>query len=220
MIQVLVIDDDFRVAEVHATFVGQLSGFQVAATVHSVASARAFLTRNHVDLVLLDHYLPDGSGIELLSELDCDAIMLTAAADASSIRSAFAAGALNYLIKPFTAEQLQERLAAYARYHTQLPMNAHAVSQERVDNAMRVLHDGNRPSSPKGRSPATSRLVAEALADAAEPLSAAAIAADLGIGRATAQRYLAALADEGKAHMSLRYGATGRPEHQYHWIGD
>ncbi|MFD0487048.1 helix-turn-helix domain-containing protein [Saccharopolyspora spinosporotrichia] len=45
--------------------------------------------------------------------------------------------------------------------------------------------------------------------------SAAEIAEELGIARATAQRYLAALAQDGKARMTLRYGASGRPEHQY-----
>jgi response regulator of citrate/malate metabolism len=65
----------------------------------------------------------------------------------------------------------------------------------------------------------TARLVTEALQRADEPVSAADLADHLGIARATAQRYLAALADEGRARMSLRYGSTGRPEHQYTWAG-
>lgn len=63
----------------------------------------------------------------------------------------------------------------------------------------------------------TVRLVTEALQNAVEPQSAADIADQLGIARATAQRYLAALADDRRATMSLRYGSTGRPEHQYVW---
>jgi two-component system CitB family response regulator len=40
---------------------------------------------------------------------------------------------------------------------------------------------------------------------------------ELGIARATAQRYLAGLVDDGVAVMRLRYGGTGRPEHEYEW---
>jgi two-component system CitB family response regulator len=37
------------------------------------------------------------------------------------------------------------------------------------------------------------------------------------MARATAQRYLTALAEAGTVRMQLRYGATGRPEHEYQW---
>ena len=58
----------------------------------------------------------------------------------------------------------------------------------------------------------------EALQQSTEPRTAAEIADEVGVSRATAQRYLAALAEDGKARMALRYGATGRPEHQYDWL--
>ena len=46
-------------------------------------------------------------------------------------------------------------------------------------------------------------------------LSAADVAARVGVSRATAQRYLAALAADGLVTMKLSYGTTGRPEHRY-----
>jgi response regulator of citrate/malate metabolism len=48
-------------------------------------------------------------------------------------------------------------------------------------------------------------------------LSANDLADRLGIARATAQRYLAALVEGGEATINLRYGSTGRPEHEYSW---
>lgn len=131
------------------------------------------------------------------------------------MRAALTAGALNYLIKPFTAEQLAERLAAYARYRQQLPATGRHLDQAAIDRAMRLLRDGDRPESPKGQSPITRQLVLDALRSAREPRSAVEIADELGIARATAQRYLAGLARTGKATMTLRYGANGRPEHEY-----
>ncbi|MFE4459817.1 helix-turn-helix domain-containing protein, partial [Nocardia tengchongensis] len=46
-------------------------------------------------------------------------------------------------------------------------------------------------------------------------LSAAQVAAAIGISRATAQRYLASLVGMGDLRMQLRYGSTGRPEQEY-----
>jgi two-component system CitB family response regulator len=215
VIRVLVVEDDFRVAQVHASFVNDVRGFTVVGTARSAAEARELADGLRPDLVLLDVYLPDESGLTLLRDLTEDAIMLTAASDSASVRAAFAAGALNYLVKPFTAEQLADRLTAYVRYRRQMSTSDQALSQEDIDGALRLLHDGNRPPARKGQSSVTARLVADALRDARRPSSASEIAVELGIARATAQRYLGMLAQQGVATMRLRYGATGRPEHEY-----
>ena len=57
--KVLVVDDDFRVANMHAGIVNALPGFTVTATATTLAAARK---AEPVDLALLDVYLPDGSG--------------------------------------------------------------------------------------------------------------------------------------------------------------
>ena len=40
-----------------------------------------------------------------------------------------------------------------------------------------------------------------------------------GISRGTARRYLEYLESLGSVELTLRYGATGRPEHLYRWSG-
>jgi two-component system CitB family response regulator len=217
VIRVLVVEDDFRVAQVHSAFTERVPGFVVVGSARTAAEALAMIADLDPDLVLLDTYLPDRSGLDLLPEITADTIMLTAVSDAASVRAALSAGALNYVVKPFTAEQLAERLLSYSRFHNQLSPASRALTQEEIDRAIRTLHDGDHPHAPKGQSPVTAKLVSEALRTAGGPRSAAEIAAGLGIARATAQRYLAALAQEGAATMSLRYGLTGRPEHQYEW---
>jgi two-component system CitB family response regulator len=216
LIDVLVVDDDFRVAQVHAGFVELVPGFRVAGRARTAADARA--KAPGADLVLLDVYLPDESGLNLLPCLTADVIMATAATDRESVRTAFSRGALHYLIKPFTAAELGERLRAYARYRERLAVRGQ-LTQDDVDRAVRVLYDAPRgaPRVVKGQSPVTSRLVAEALRRADRPRSAAEISEEVGISRATAQRYLASLAQSGRALVTLRYGSTGRPEHEYVW---
>ncbi|WP_131739069.1 response regulator [Actinomadura roseirufa] len=218
MIDVLVVDDDFRVAQVHAGFVDALTGFRVAGLAHTAAQARSMAAELAPALVLLDVYLPDAPGLSLLAELDADVIMATAAADPALVREALRRGALHYLVKPFGAEALADRLTAYARYRAALAGEGD-LPQAALDGALRELYAPLRaePAAPKGRSPVTTRLIVGVLRDADAPRSAAEIADEVGISRATAQRYLAGLAEEGRVVVTLRYGATGRPEHQYAW---
>jgi response regulator of citrate/malate metabolism len=214
VIRVLIVEDDFRVAQVHVAYAERVPGFSVVGIAHTSAQARQAIQAHEPHLILLDCYLPDEPGLDLLRDITVDTIVLTAASDAASVRTAFARGALNYLIKPFGAVQLADRLSAYARYRRHIAGDR-ALSQDEVDRAFRLLHEGDRLITPKGQSPLTVRLVAESLRLAQGARSAAEIATELGISRATAQRYLATLVQSGEAQVALRYGTTGRPEHRY-----
>jgi response regulator of citrate/malate metabolism len=210
-LSVLVVEDDFRVADMHAAIVDALPGFTVAGTANTLAAARKF---GPVDLALVDVYLPDGSGIDLVRELHCDSIMLSAATEAETVRAAVAAGALGYLVKPFAPTELAARMAGYARYRKILA--AGNLGPAEVDAALDAL----RPRIAAQQSPVmapspTKDLVLQALAGATGPMSAAEVAAEIGVSRATAQRYLAALATNDEVKIGLRYGSTGRPEQEF-----
>jgi response regulator of citrate/malate metabolism len=218
MIRVLVVDDDFRVADLHARFVARLPGFQVVGVAHTAADAVDMAKRLEPDLALLDQYLPDTKGTSIAPQLGCDVIMLTAAADSGAVREALGRGAVNYLVKPFSEADLADRLAAYARFHTRLGGDR-SLDQAEIDRAVRMLHEGDRVDAAlrKGRSSQTGRLVVDALRGADGPITAADLAARIGLSRATAQRYLSDLAADGRVTVALRYGTTGRPEHLYTW---
>jgi len=214
-LQVLVVDDDFRVAQLHAATVARTAGFEVAHISPNLTDAVRWMSvaGNRIDLALLDLYLPDGGGLELMRRLDCDVFVVSAAAESATIRTALSRGALGYLIKPFPDDMLTERLTAYARYRAVLD-RVDVVAQAELDLALRTLHapSANRP---KGHSALTEQAVGRAVLDAGSPVSAAEVADRVGISRATAQRYLSLLADGGTILMQLRYGSTGRPEHRF-----
>jgi response regulator of citrate/malate metabolism len=208
---VLVVDDDFRVANLHAEVVNTLPGFTVTATVNTLAGARK---ADAVDLALVDVYLPDGSGIDFVRELQSDSMVLTAATEPVTIRAAMAAGALSYLVKPFATTELAARLAGYARYRKILARAS--LSAGDVDAALDAIRPRiNALAPPTIAGSSTKKLVLDALRKSDQPMSAAEVSAAIGISRATAQRYLAALATSKDATVGLRYGTTGRPEQEF-----
>ncbi len=222
-IHVLVVDDDVRVALINAAYVAKVPGFRVAGRVHSAAEALDFLATRPVDLILLDHYLPDGSGLDLVRRLRqlghrTDVIMVTAARDLATVQAAMRLGALQYLVKPFTFQGLRTRLEAYAALRRTLETGGEAEQAE-VDRIFGTLATAGSPNElPKGHSPTTAELVRQVLRSAEGPLSTQQIADRAGISRQTAQRYLKLLDRTGRVTLALRYGETGRPEHRYSWL--
>jgi response regulator of citrate/malate metabolism len=221
MIRTLIVEDDFRVAKVHAGFTERVPGFEVVATVHTASAALDAVSAQCPDLLLLDIYLPDASGLDVLRRVTVlseppDVIMLTAASDMASVRTAVRGGAVAYLIKPFDAETLAGRLTAYAELRVQRSAEREA-DQAEVDRLFSLSADRARRSAslPKGHSAATAGLILDALGATQGPLSAGQVAERVGVSRATAQRYLALLAETAQVELTLQYGGAGRPEHRY-----
>ncbi|MEU9331887.1 response regulator [Streptomyces sp. NPDC048290] len=222
MIEVLVVDDDTRVARVNAAYVEKVPGFHVAGEAHNAAEALSRLeTLPRLDLVLMDHYLPDDTGLAVVREMrrrghQADVIMVTAARDVSTVQEAMRHGALQYLVKPFAFAGLRAKLEAYADLRRTLDSGGEA-EQAQVDRIFGALSATSEPDLPKGHSPTTAELVRQSLLSAEGPLSAQEIADRTGVSRQTAQRYLKLLERTGRATLSLKYGDAGRPEHRYAW---
>ncbi|MET9885904.1 response regulator [Streptomyces sp. NPDC006430] len=222
-IHVLVVDDDMRVALINAAYVAKVPGFHVCAQAHSAAEALSYIDAHPVDLILLDHYLPDENGLGLVRRLRqlghrTDVIMVTAARDLATVQAAMRLGALQYLVKPFTFAGLRTRLEAYGSLRRALETGGEAEQAE-VDRIFGALAAAGAPNElPKGHSPTTAELVRQVLRSAEGPLSTQQIADRGGISRQTAQRYLKLLERTARVTLSLRYGETGRPEHRYSWL--
>jgi response regulator of citrate/malate metabolism len=223
VIGVLIVDDDFMVAKVHAGFVAALDGFEVVGTASTGGQALAEVGRLRPDLVLLDVYLPDMTGLEVLQRLraersGADVIVISAARDAESIRSALHGGVLNYLVKPFDRRTFEARLRDYAALRGELAELGEAAQGDvdRVFGAARGGAERTAVTTPKGIAPETLALVRETLAAAGESgLSATECSERTGLARVSARRYLEQLVTVGEADVRQRYGTAGRPERRF-----
>jgi response regulator of citrate/malate metabolism len=232
VIRVLVVDDDFMVARLHSTVVERTPGFRVVGQAHTGAEALSAVRELRPDLMLLDIYLPDVSGLEVLRELrggaapggaEVDVLVITAAREMTTVRGALRGGAVHYIVKPFEMPVLAERLRDFAQRHEELAA-IRAAGQDDVD---RVFGAAPPARLPKGLSDQTADLVRRVLTSAAatgvaaeaEGLSAADCAARAGLSRVTARRYLEHFVAAGQVTVSLRYGGAGRPERRFRWAG-
>lgn len=223
MIRVLVVDDDFMVARIHARFVERTEGFEVVGTARDGAEALELTASLRPDLLLLDVHLPDMSGLEVLERLRGEGrrvavVMVTAERGAEAVRAALHGGALQYLVKPFEYDDLADRLHRVAATLASLAQDTgeEDVDQATIDQVFGTARGGGDPPSalPKGLSAETAELLRTA-ARSVEEISATEAAEAVGLSRVTARRYLEHFVDTGDAEVRLRYGGTGRPERRY-----
>lgn len=218
MRDVLVVDDDFMVAEIHRRFVEQVDGFRAVGVARTGAEALTAARELEPQLILLDVYLPDMTGLEVLQRLrsggdGVGVIMITAARELDTVTGALDGGAADYLIKPFEFDQLKAKLEAFAARADALE-SADGVDQSLIDS---LFGSSGAPAAqevlPKGLGAETGRLVLDAVQDAGE-VSAAECAERVGISRVSARRYLEHYLSTGAVELRLQYG-VGRPERRY-----
>ncbi|MBD2818929.1 MULTISPECIES: response regulator [Streptomyces] len=218
-IGVLVVDDDFMVARVHRAFVERVEPFRVVGVAGTGEEALTAVAELRPDLVLLDLYLPDLFGLDVIPRLraaghDCDVMVISAAREADAVRGAVRHGVVDYLLKPFEFEDLRVRLERYAVQRGRL-LGTVVRSQADVDRVLAGAAAPVAPALPKGMSAETAELVERTLRAAEGTLSASECAALTGVSRVSARRYLEYFHTVGRADVSLRYGVAGRPERRY-----
>jgi response regulator of citrate/malate metabolism len=220
--EVLIVDDDFMVADIHRRFVERIEGFHPLAVARTGAEALSAAGAQRPDLILLDVYLPDMTGLEVLHRLRAEGhhvgvIMITAARELDTVRSALDGGAADYLIKPFEFDQLRTKLTAFAARADALA-SGRGADQPMIDALFGgAAANAAQESMPKGLGAETGRLVLDAVGRTDE-VSAAECADLVGISRVSARRYLEHYLAVGVLELRLQYGA-GRPERRYRTAG-
>lgn len=221
-IEVLIIEDDKRIADIHRRFIEKIDGFTVVGSAHTGEEAKDWISALLPNLVLLDVYLPDTLGTELLDYIhenspDTDIIFITAASEIEIVKKAFRYGVIDYILKPLTFDRFKESLLSYQTKRETL--TGEGSMQE---DSIKLLWNqkGTTPSRldsipPKGIDPITKEKVISHIRSIEGGITAETLGLEVGVSRSTARRYLEYLVSEKHAYTELLYGSVGRPERRY-----
>ncbi len=116
--KVLVVDDFATMRKIIRNVLKQI-GFEDIAEAEDGAAALQILKTEQVGLVVTDWNMPNMSGLDLLRKIrqnsqfaEVPVLMVTAEGLKENVLEAVKAGVSNYVVKPFTAEVLQEKIEA------------------------------------------------------------------------------------------------------------
>lgn len=224
MLNVLVVDDDAMVAELNRCYIGQIPGFSCCSVASTLKQARESVlhSEQRVDLILLDIYMQQENGLDLLPDLraakcNIDVIVISSAADAQTIQQSLHYGVVDYLIKPFQFSRFEEALASW-QYKKSLKDQHPWYQQADVDILLHGLPTEVTESHrlPKGLTPQTLRTLCCWINEHQDcEFSTDDLAAAVAISRVSCRKYLIWLAQRKILSTNLHYGLTGRPVYHY-----
>ncbi len=114
--KILLVDDFSTMRRIIRNLLRQL-GYANVVEADDGTTALAMLKEEEVDFVISDWNMPKMTGIELLKAVrddeklkDISFLMVTAEAEKERVVEAVKAGVNNYVVKPFTAETLKEKI--------------------------------------------------------------------------------------------------------------
>lgn len=220
-IEILIVEDDKRISDIHRRFIEKLEGFKVIGSAYTGEEAKDWIISYMPDLILLDVYLPDTLGTDLLAIIqehspDTDIIFITAAAESEIVKKAFRGGVADYILKPLTFEKFKESLLLY-KTKRDILTGSGRVQEDLIkslwNNTSSVPSSEEAP--PKGIDPITREKVVNHMKKVNDGITAEALGLEVGVSRSTARRYLEYLVSEKLVYAELIYGSVGRPERRY-----
>lgn len=219
MLRVIIAEDDFRVAQVHEKFLAKIKGVEVLVKAKDCSETLSAVKKHQPDLVLLDNYMPDGLGIELIDELRevspaTDIILVSAANEREYIEAALRKGVKGIILKPAELAQFTATIEKYQKDTARLSAKD-TVDQAYLDELFGVAAAKTEAPAVKGIDPLTMQKVQKLLTQYGAGITAEKMGEEMGASRTTARRYLEYLVSTGDCYAELVYGIVGRPERQY-----
>ena len=221
-LSVVIAEDDPKISEIQCRFIDKIEGFEVVGIGNTIAESEDLVDVFRPDLVLLDVYFPDGSGIDLLWKIrrlykNIDIIFITAAKEVGTLQDAIRGGAFDYVLKPMTFSRFQSTLRKFSEHRNKLS-DITRLDQTNVDQIIHPVQDSVRTDVriPKSINALTLERVEDEVKKINDDgVNAEAMGMQVGISRTTARRYLEYLVSKGAVKPSLVYGSVGRPERLY-----
>lgn len=220
---VLIIEDESNIAEFYSQYLQKKQpNFRPIGIAKNIAEAKEMIRILKPQLILLDNYLPDGQGAELLKRLHFEkhrpeVIFITAASDMGTITDVVRSGVFDYLIKPITYDRLNESLMRYVKYRASVKAKDN-VNQRYLDSMLHATQLEEEKASQKGIDPLTLQEVKDIFAamETEQYHTADTLMDLLQVSKTTARRYLEHCVTLDFLQAEICHGKVGRPERRYH----
>jgi len=223
LIDVLIVEDDARIAQIHSQILRETPRFNPIGIAENLKMARTMVKIHKPKIIILDNYLPDGTGIDLFREIIADktahktnVVLITASDEIDTIKTAMKLGCFDYLLKPVSYERLQQTLNRYLTLNT--AMDAYDnLEQRQIDELFNIqLRDKHQQSLPKGIESITLETIKRVFSqNIGVKFTVERLSQETGISKTTARRYLEYCSANGLLTAENEYGKVGRPERVY-----
>ncbi|WP_107840822.1 response regulator [Metasolibacillus meyeri] len=229
MHHVWIVEDDFRVAQIHQDFVQAMKGFKVTENIRMGNELIEKLAQAEQlpAIILTDLYIPDVEKGSLITHIRQKypaiyVIVISAATEVALIKEVVHLGIFDYIIKPFEQQRLEQAFNKYKQTIAIYQQSAN-VTQRDLDslfyNAVvnKIVED---ETFVKGIDAHTLQTVKDIFEkEQQNELTASQLSELIGSSRSTARRYLEYLVSEQFLEMISIYGSVGRPERKYVYRG-
>lgn len=219
MKNVLIIEDDPMVALINKSYINLIKDLNYLGCVTQEKELIDKLNTENIDLIILDVYLPDKNGLQILKNLRSngrlvDVIMVTAANSREEIKTAFAYGVVDYLVKPFEFDRFSEAIKKYMSRDKILDECKELVQKE-IDHIC-CFEKHEKPGLPKGLQEKTLEKVVKVLQEQnSKTWTLREISCKTSISNVTIKKYMDYLESINRVKAAPFYGNVGRPEYNY-----
>lgn len=218
----LIVEDEPMLAEILVDTIKIFPQFSIVGIADKLESAKKQIRLYQPQLILLDNFLPDGKGIDLIrhtisTNYTGRIIFITADNHMDTISDALRMGVFDYLIKPVHYQRLQHTLERFTRYRSSLRSSEQA-NQTHVDalfNIQAKEQTAEPNSGLRGIDENTFNRVRQIFADPQAVHTADTLAQILGSSKTTARHYLEQGVKNNFLEAEISYGKVGRPERLY-----
>lgn len=226
MIRTMIVEDDPMVRQINSKFLNKVDGFSLEKAVTNLSEAKEVLINNTIELILLDIFIPNENGIDLLkwlrkNEISSDVILITADKSIDRIKDALRYGVVDYLIKPFTFERFRESLDIF-RERLDSFNNNKTIEQSELDNLIlsnknkEAIEEESKFNLEKGFNKYTYNSIANELDNIKEEyFTTEEVSEKIGIAKVTVRKYLDYMSKQGQLEKIIEYGKVGRPLYKY-----
>ena len=120
MIRAIIVEDDPMVAEINKRYLSEFQDIEVIEIFKNGRDALGYLSKNPVDLIILDITMPVLDGLELAkiireNRINSDIIVVTAANDIEHLDEMLRYGVIDYLIKPFDRNRFNKAINKFLK---------------------------------------------------------------------------------------------------------